>query len=249
MSLHAHHLEECFAGRAELQFWEKRKRSESQTPGPHSWLLGNADWPVLIIMVALKRREVKILQEPGGVSSEFLSCLRTWRLESVCLGVSVECLGVGSLSMAVTVCESASIWRGSNSWVFSPPPSPTSHPGTRWMDTGWNQPSSLMCVEYELQQQKGHRAGIFQEQNKLRLGTERCCLGGWRLAQQAWQLAEAQHVSPGHVPHVLPNPRAFISLQEVTTMNCHFPGPAGPVGLVKKYQTPKVTLAERRYQY
>lgn len=41
--------------------------------------------------------------------------------------------------------------------------------------------------------------------------------------------------------------RAFLFLPEVPSTNCHLPfcnNPAGPVGLVKKYQTPKVTLAE-----
>lgn len=141
LSLHSQHPEECFPGESKAAALGEEERSDSQTPGPQSWLLGNADWPALIFMVATKLREVKVLQQLGGVSKEFLSSLRTWQWESVCLGVSVECLGVGSLSSTGTVCERSSLWRGSNSWVFPWTP----HPGTQWMDTGDGISLSLSC--------------------------------------------------------------------------------------------------------
>lgn len=62
VSFHYQHLEECFAGKRRAAVLGEEERSESQTPGPQSWLPGNADWPALIFMVATKLKEVKVLQ-------------------------------------------------------------------------------------------------------------------------------------------------------------------------------------------
>lgn len=61
-SLLYQHLEECFARESRAAVLGEEERSHSQTPGPQSWLPGNADWPALIFMVAAELREVKVLQ-------------------------------------------------------------------------------------------------------------------------------------------------------------------------------------------